>query len=156
MISYTMARPFNPAIRFGNKPKIQTTGTETLELPLQQVKQYYNNIDTNEVDAVIAMFADDATYERTGWDPLKGQEAIAHFYREVRQIRGKHSIASSDIMDGDPNKVFVEGSFSGTKPGKVNPNIPELVDVSFTDEWHFNDDGKVIYRQSIIFTQDQL
>lgn len=75
------------------------------------VLEYYQAIDSQEIDHVVELFADDATYERPGYAPLVGVAAIEEFYRTERVIdSGVHSV-SNLLVDG--HKVAVEGEFIG-------------------------------------------
>lgn len=75
------------------------------------VQRYYDLVDVNDVDGLVALFADDAVYERPGYEPLRGKEAIEAFYRGGRVIeRGQHTLTNFVVGGGD---VAVEGGFSG-------------------------------------------
>jgi ketosteroid isomerase-like protein len=117
--------------------------------PAEIVRQYYKDIDQNDLDAVMSLFAEDATYQRTAWDELKGKEQIEHFYRTQREIRGKHKLSSVVVNPKKPKAVFVEGHFSGHK-------AEQPVHAKFTDVWVLNAENRVSARTSTIETTGRI
>jgi steroid delta-isomerase len=76
------------------------------------VRRYYDCVDSNDVDGVVALFTDDAVYHRPGYEPLVGRRRLERFYREERVIqRGEHRLAAV-VVHGPA--VAVHGEFSGT------------------------------------------
>jgi ketosteroid isomerase-like protein len=109
---------------------------------LQKIRQYYERIDANDVEWVVALFADDAVYERAG-SHYRGIPAIREFFAVHRKIRGVHRVEKIWPV-GDAGVVVVIGHFEG-----VGAN-GDPRSVGFSDFWHFNDDGQVSKRQSYL------
>lgn len=94
-------------------------------------ERYYELVDRNDVDGVVALFAVNAVYERPGYDPLLGRNGIDAFYRSDRVIAyGKHTLAKV-VVNGDD--VAVEGAFSGVLRDGTR------VDVRFADFFQIRD-----------------
>jgi len=75
------------------------------------VTRYYERVDANDTDGVVALFAEDCWYERPGYDALVGREALREFYAGTRVIvAGRHHI---DRTVEDDRGVAVEGRFEG-------------------------------------------
>ena len=73
------------------------------------VDEYYRRIDSNDLDWVVSLFSEDATYVRAD-SRLQGKAEIDKFFRTQRRIRGKHVI-DSIVAVGD--QVFCKGEFIG-------------------------------------------
>lgn len=57
------------------------------------IRGMFAAIDAGEFDRLRDCFATDVVYERPGYEPLHGIEALEHFYRHVRVIgHGEHEI----------------------------------------------------------------
>jgi ketosteroid isomerase-like protein len=89
------------------------------------VQEYYRRVDAHDVEGLLELFAEDARYERPGYDPLVGRPALRQFYAGARVIEsGAHTIAR--VVEARDN-VAVEGRFSGElKDGRH-------VDLGFAD-----------------------
>lgn len=75
------------------------------------VQEYYERVDAQDVEGLLTLFAEDAWYERPGYDRLRGRSALSAFYSETRVIEsGRHTIGRT-VQSGDC--VAVEGQFSG-------------------------------------------
>ncbi len=75
------------------------------------VEAYYERVDANDTDGLLELFAEDAWYERPGYDRLTGRPALRAFYSGTRVIdSGRHTI--SRVVEGR-NCVAVEGRFEG-------------------------------------------
>lgn len=80
--------------------------------PRSLVEEYYRLVDAKALDDMLDLFADDAVYERPGYEPLEGKTAISAFYRGQRIIEsGRHTLHCV-LVDGD--EAAVQGSFDGT------------------------------------------
>lgn len=79
--------------------------------PRAAVEDYYRLVDAKALDEMLALFTDDAVYERPGYGPLHGKGAIEAFYRGTRIIESGQHMLHSVLVDG-PN-VAVEGTFDG-------------------------------------------
>jgi ketosteroid isomerase-like protein len=77
----------------------------------QRVERYYELVDAPDLDGMLALFAEDAVYERPGYEPLRGKEELDRFYGSERVIdTGRHTL-DDVIADGD--RVGVRGRFDG-------------------------------------------
>lgn len=110
--------------------------------PRALVEQYYRLVDANALDEMLDLFADDAVYERPGYDPLKGKDAIEAFYRGTRVIAsGRHSVDRVMVEDG---AVAVEGSFAGTLRDGSSARV-RFADIFVLDN------GKFAHRSTYFF-----
>ena len=105
-------------------------------------RDYYAQVDAENYDWVVDMFAPDAVYDRAG-EMIKGHADLRDFYEGVRKIKITHQ--DLQIWASGPD-VFVEGSFSGTGADGTN-RVGQ-----FADHWTFNDAGKVTLRRTSLFT----
>ena len=104
------------------------------------VRQYYELVDAEKVDELLALFHQEIVYERQGTPDIVGMAAMRRFYEQERVIAGgRHSIVSV-LADGD--WVAVRGSFAG-----VLKNGAE-VELRFTD-WHRFRDGLIDRRETL-------
>jgi len=105
-------------------------------------RDYYAQVDAENYDWVVDMFAQDALYDRAG-ELIKGHAELREFYTGVRKIKINHG--NLQVWQCGPD-VFVEGSFSG-----VGTDGTERVG-QFADHWTFNKAGKVTLRRTSLFT----
>lgn len=106
------------------------------------IREYYSRIDASDTDWVIALFEQDAIYERADAS-YEGIPAIARFFRDERKIRGVHSIDTL-IVDEEQSVVVALGRFSG---------VGQAVDartVGFADIWHLSSTGRVTLRRTYL------
>ncbi len=95
----------------------------------QQVLTYYRLVDAQDLDRLLELFADDCVYDRPGYEPLRGKQALSDFYRDVRVIdSGRHELMAV-ITQGD--SVAVEGRFRG----KLRNG--DSTDIRFADFFRF-------------------
>lgn len=95
------------------------------------VRQYYENIDRQDIQTALSCFRPDAVYHRPGYDAMLGLNAICAFYQEYRVIStGRHELESL-IEKGE--MVAVQGRFHGTLLSG------ETSSVRFADFWRFSD-----------------
>lgn len=104
------------------------------------VDEYYRRIDSNDLDWVVNLFSEDATYVRAD-SRLQGKTEIDRFFRTQRRISGKHVIDSIVAVRG---QVFCKGEFIGK--GATGDRRR----VRFFDVWHFHSDGKVRLRETYL------
>ncbi|MER7757850.1 nuclear transport factor 2 family protein [Kitasatospora sp. NPDC097643] len=79
---------------------------------IEQAREFYALIDTDDVTGLVARFAPEAAYHRPGYDPLVGRERLRRFYAEERVIKeGRHQLERVVQADG---LTAVHGSFRGT------------------------------------------
>lgn len=75
------------------------------------IRDMFRVIDSGQHDSLAAFFAADVCYERPGYPPIEGLEALLRFYRHDRVIaEGEHRIASILVSDG---AAVCEGVFVG-------------------------------------------
>jgi hypothetical protein len=100
------------------------------------VERYYEHVDDGDVDALVALFAEDVVYDRPGHDAIEGRDALEHFYREERPLTdGSHELTTV-VVEGET--VMVAGEFTGRQDG-------ERVALGFADVHEF--DGDLIARR---------
>lgn len=105
-------------------------------------RDYYLQVDKENYDWVVDMFAPDGVYDRAG-TLITGHAELREFYTAARKIKITHQ----DIKVWECGRdIFVEGSFSGV--GADGSNRAGR----FADHWTFNDAGKVSLRRTSLFT----
>ena len=78
----------------------------------ERVLRYYQNVDADDVPALMDLFAPDAVYHRPGYPPMLGHADLRRFYSGERVIvEGRHSVERT-MADG--NRVAAHGEFAGT------------------------------------------
>ena len=88
----------------------------TARSPESVVRSYYEYVDAEQYDDLVACFAEDVRYERPGQPAIAGREDLRSFYLEGRPLEdGSHEIRDV-VVDG--NTVAVRGSFSGLQNGQ--------------------------------------
>ncbi|MFD1633634.1 nuclear transport factor 2 family protein [Haloplanus ruber] len=102
----------------------------------ETVREYYDLVDAEEYDDLVALFAPDVTYERPGQSPIEGREELRRFYEEERPLsKGSHEVHTV-VSDGDT--VAVRGSFSGRQGDRQ-------VAFGFAD-FHELENGQIVRR----------
>ncbi|WP_462419028.1 nuclear transport factor 2 family protein [Kytococcus sp. Marseille-QA3725] len=76
------------------------------------VRSYYEAVDADDVERLVGLFTPDATYERPGYEPFVGHEALRAFYTGDRVIESGEHTLDTLLVDGD--QVAVHGRFEGT------------------------------------------
>ena len=104
------------------------------------VAEYYRRIDSNDLDWVVGLFSEDATYVRAD-SRLQGKAEIERFFRTQRRIVGKHVI---DSIVAVRDQVFCKGEFIGK--GETGDRRR----VRFFDVWHFHPGGTVRLRETYL------
>lgn len=104
------------------------------------VDEYYRRIDSNDLDWVVSLFSEHATYVRAD-SRLQGKAEIDRFFRTRRRISGKHVIESIVAVR---DQVFCKGEFIGR--GETG----DRRQVRFFDVWHFHPSGKVRLRETYL------
>ena len=106
--------------------------------PESVVRRYYDLVDAERYDDLVALFAEDVRYERPGQEPIEGRDALRTFYEEGRPLDdGAHEVHDV-IVDG--GTVAVRGTFSGRQDG-------ERVAFGFADVHEF-DGGSIACRHT--------
>ena len=101
------------------------------------VRSYYEHIDTEDYEAVFALFDEDVVYERPGQDDIEGMADLRTFYLDERPLEdGSHEVLSVTAED---DTVAVRGTFSGVQDGTA-------VRFGFADFFEFTDVGTVSHR----------
>lgn len=104
--------------------------------PEATVRKYYELVDAEQYDDLVALFAEDVRYERPGQGALEGREAFREFYHEGRPLEeGSHEVHAV-VVDGET--VAVRGTFSGRQDGTT-------VEFGFAD-FHEFEDGEIARR----------
>nr|WP_062330524.1 nuclear transport factor 2 family protein [Herbidospora sakaeratensis] len=108
------------------------------------VRAYYDRVDSDDVDGLLALFADDAVYERPGYVPLNGRAALKRFYQDQRIIEhGRHTL---DEVIAGPDRIAVSGAFAGRLKDGRN------VDLRFADFFTFAPSGRFARRTTFFYT----
>jgi ketosteroid isomerase-like protein len=118
-------------------------GTDSSADRAQRVRAIYQLVDDNDIDAAIALFADDAEYHRPGQDPLLGAAAIGAFYRSGPPFTKAEHVLSPVLVTGD--EAAVRGVFHATLPDGTE------IEVRFADFFTFDADNRFTYRESYFF-----
>lgn len=107
---------------------------------LARTRHYYERVDAGDVEGVLDWFAPDAVYERPGYAPMRGRQALAAFYGGERVIdSGVHTLQDVIVEGG---RVAVRGRFDGTlKDGSS-------VSIGFADVIEYDPDGRAVRRHS--------
>lgn len=106
-----------------------------------QMLQLIKVIDAEDWDVLDTLFAPDLIYEVPGREPIRGIEALQHYYRVERAVsEGRHDIEGV-LADGEYAVSW--GRFRArSAAGKAD------IDVRFTDLCHFSDgliDSRRVY-----------
>lgn len=105
--------------------------------PEEIVREYYDRVDAEDVEGLLALFADDVRYDRPGQDAIDGIDDLRTFYERDRPLEdGSHEVAHV-LVDG--RHVAVRGTFSGVQGG-------ETVSFDFADHHEFDADGLIANR----------
>jgi len=106
------------------------------------VDRYYALVDARDLDAMLDLFADDARYERPGYEPLCGRRDIEAFYRGNRVIAAGSHTLDDVVIEG--RTAAVRGRFDGElKDGRS-------VSVRFADFFRYESD-RIAERHTYFF-----
>ena len=76
------------------------------------IQGMFRSIDARDWSTLQHVFAEEVVYERPGYEPIRGLEALMHFYREVRIIAsGTHALEGVIEQSGS---AAAWGRFQGT------------------------------------------
>ena len=104
------------------------------------IREFYRLVDAGDLTGLAALFTEDARYDRPGYPPLLGRDAIDHFYRYDRVIAaGRHQL-DSIVVSG--NETAVRGSFEG----ELRDGSP--VRHRFAEFFRRTDDGLISARET--------
>ncbi|MFF7636874.1 nuclear transport factor 2 family protein [Kitasatospora sp. NPDC008050] len=106
------------------------------------VRQLFHIVDTRDWEELSEVFAEDAVYERPGYEPLKGLTRISHFYTHERIIAsGRHAV---DHVTAGHEAAACWGRFRGES------NTGDLLDEQFADTYVLVD-GKIAHRKTFFY-----
>ncbi|MFI9722806.1 nuclear transport factor 2 family protein [Streptomyces sp. NPDC052396] len=110
---------------------------------LAKVREYYRLVDSHDIPGLVSLFADDASYHRPGYRPMRGRAALNAFYSGERVIvRGRHTIVTTVA---EANRVAVNGRFEGVlKDGSE-------VSLEFADFFLLDEDQRFARRETYFF-----
>lgn len=113
--------------------------------PEEVVRSYYEFVDAEQYEDLVACFAEDIRYERPGQPDIEDREDLRRFYHDQRPLDdGSHKIHDV-VVDGDT--VGVRGSFSGLQgDGHVEfgfADFHELEDGEIARRYTFTDRDEV-------------
>lgn len=112
--------------------------------PVSAVRRYYELVDSGDIPGLVGLFSPDASYQRPGYPPLVGRQALERFYREQRVIKeGSHVLA---MVVAAENDVAVHGEFSGVL------HDGQQVAVRFADFFSVGPDGQFTRRDTFFFS----
>lgn len=101
------------------------------------VRSYYEAIDADDYETLLACFDEDVVYERPGQGAIEGIDDLATFYRAERPLEeGSHEVHSL-LVDGAT--VAVRGTFAGRQGER-------RVEFGFADFFEFTDEGTIGHR----------
>lgn len=107
------------------------------------VVELFRKIDARDWEALPSSFADDVVYERPGYPPLVGREAVMRFYRHERVIAdGEHQLERVVLDDGG-------GACWGRLVGVHRDGSP--LDERFADVYTLDEQGRIKTRRSYFF-----
>lgn len=103
------------------------------------VHDLFRVVDGRKWDDLAQVFAEDAVYERPGYEPLLGLERIRYFYEHERIIAdGRHLV---DHVTGAPGAAACWGRFRGVS------RTGEPLDEGFADTYVVRD-GRIAHRRT--------
>ena len=106
------------------------------------IRGMFAAIDAGEFDRLREYFAADVVYERPGYAPVRGIEALENFYRHERIIaRGAHDLQG---IIAEPRAAACWGRFQGLS------RRGEPLDERFADVYELRD-GRVARRTTHFF-----
>ncbi|APW99193.1 nuclear transport factor 2 [Halobiforma lacisalsi AJ5] len=127
--------------------------TDTGRDPEALVREYYDLVDADEYDDLVALFTDDVRYERPGQGAIEGREALRRFYEAERPLEeGSHEVHDL-VVDREEGvgglTVAVRGTFSGRQGD-------ETVEFGFADFHELTPAGDAIARRYTFTDRDEV
>ena len=123
--------------------QIRTSPTTLASSPATQARRFYDCVDRGDVPAIAALFAQNASYHRPGYEPFLGPEGLVRFYGAERSIRdGRHHL---EWVVAEKGQVAVRGSFRGT----LHNGAP--IELRFADFFQTGQDGLFTRRDTFFF-----
>jgi ketosteroid isomerase-like protein len=106
------------------------------------VAELFDVIDGRRWNELGAIFAEECTYLRPGYEPLVGLPRVDQFYRKERNIAsGRHQV---EHVVSDLGTVTCWGRFVGTS------RTGQPLDEEFVDVYRVRE-GKIIFRKTYFF-----
>jgi|SRR6185437_10017326 len=106
------------------------------------VSKLFDIIDSGHWNGLDRVFTDDCVYERPGYPPLRGLNALRQFYAEERIIaEGKHLV---ERVVGDSDSAACWGTFTG-----ISRSGDQLAE-EFADTFLIVD-GRIRYRKTFFY-----
>lgn len=105
----------------------------------KSIGNYYQFIDSDNLNSLFRLFSQNIRYSRFG-RVFTGKKAFEDFYKNERDILGRHKISSVKVKG---NKVSVVGTFKGVIQSSGKP-----IAVEFEDFFEFDLNGKIKRRKS--------
>jgi len=106
------------------------------------IRSYYRLVDSGRVESAVALFAEEACYERPGTAPIRGRSALLRFLRGADSWTTEHRLLTAIVAD---DQVAVRGRVVGRTPQAEN------VDLGFAEFWTVTDVGEILRRVSYFF-----
>jgi hypothetical protein len=107
------------------------------------IRRYFAMVDRREFDSFPQVFHAHIVYERPGYAPIEGLEAMMAFYHHERRIDcGTHTLTRV-LVDGDTAVCW------GTFAGALYDGTP--VRQRFADTYRFAD-GRILHRVTYFYT----
>ena len=107
------------------------------------IRTYYDFVDANCIEDMLALFDDQAIYRRPGYDPLNGKSMLRSFYNSERLIEhGSHQIT----------RMIIQGCYAavvGCFEGKLKSG--SRVNVRFSDFFSVNEKRLIVERDTFFF-----
>lgn len=75
------------------------------------VEGYYDAMDRDDIDAVLAFFGGDVLYRRPGYDRIAGMDALRQYYASGRKLAAGRHVLTSIVVEGP--RVAANGTFEG-------------------------------------------
>ncbi|MBB5872721.1 ketosteroid isomerase-like protein [Allocatelliglobosispora scoriae] len=117
--------------------------TKTMTHGEAMVRRYYECVDNNDVEGLVALFQPDAVYRRPGYPAMVGHAEMAAFYRGGRKFSGG-AHAFTAVLDTGTH-VAVHGEFAGTLHGGTSMTL------RFADFFEVGADGLFSRRDTYYF-----
>jgi ketosteroid isomerase-like protein len=124
-----------------------TTGhseESTAPSAVENVRTYYELVDRGRIDELLNLFAEDSVYERPGYPPMRGRQALEDFYRKTRIIEDGRHMLTSVTQEGD--SIAVTGRFEGELKNNSQ------VSLEFADFFDMDPKGTFRHRKTFFFT----
>jgi ketosteroid isomerase-like protein len=99
------------------------------EYCIDRIRLYYILVDSDQLEPLVDLFAEEAVYHRPGYPPLLGRARLRRFYQQERIIKaGRHEVTRILAVDG---VAAVHGAFDGvlTDGSKVSLRFADFFEL---------------------------